>query len=358
MSKLWTQMPHFCGGRAYFTVVRLGILTVLCPLLLSACGESYPSGYSGSPTSDTLKPVAAPPGADEQPPLPGTTGAPKTAEGLPTLTAKGTNTNLFSAEMSNEVSRIERLENAVQELRNDFDAMSPAIMRLVSIEKDMQNLISQLEVLTGGGAAAPIPPIEESALEAPEPIQPESVPLPMPPAGIAADETAMAEPSPIMPIPQPSSPAQEPAAVPAPSPAPVPLEATAPPVPLAPAAPAAPAAAPAPSGVAVTGVRVGEHPGKIRIVLDVKGKTSYTTDLDNTEHILVVELPQAGWNAEGQKTFPASHPLLSSYRTEKLGDNGTLLILQLKKSSSLAYKAAMNDPATGGSKVVIDLTTK
>jgi hypothetical protein len=47
--------------------------------------------------------------------------------------------------MSDEADRLDRLENAVQELRNDFDTITPAITRLVAIEGDIQKLITQLD---------------------------------------------------------------------------------------------------------------------------------------------------------------------------------------------------------------------
>jgi hypothetical protein len=100
-------------------------------------------------------------------------------------------------------------------------------------------------------------------------------------------------------------------------------------------------------------MRVGEHPGKLRIVLDIRGRTPYTADLDNNEKILVVELPKAAWTAERQKNF-TDNPLISSYRTEAMEDGGTMLILQLKSASSIGYKAAIDNP-DGGSRIVIDL---
>ena len=351
MSRDWTKMPYFCGKRAFFNTMMRGILVILCPVMLSACGESTPRGYSGSPGSDTLKPVAAPPGADEQPTLAGMTGTPKTPDGLPALTAKGTNTALFSAKLSDEADRLDRLENAVQELRNDFDAMAPAIVRLVSIEKDLQNLISQLDMLTNGAAASSIPPIEESALAAAEPIQPADVPLPPAPVDITPTD----EPVPPTADPVTPPPAQQPATPPAPA-AEIPQAAAPAASPAPVVAPvAAPAVPPATHGITVTAIRIGEHPDKVRIVLDIKGKTNYKADLDNEENILVIELDNAGWTAQAQQSFPASHPLFSSYRTEKMGDNGTMMVLQLKKSSSILYKAAMDDAGAGTSKIVIDL---
>jgi hypothetical protein len=265
------------------------------------------------------------------------------------LQAKGNNTQLFSQKLSSEVSRLDRLENAVQELRNDFDAMAPAIVRLVSIEKDIQNLISQLEVLTGDGPAAPVDPIDSAMLDDERALTPLEAPVPPPPD----PKDVVVEPFPVPAHPQQAPSAQEPAAVSAPA---LPAAGAGAPVPSAAAKePAVPQPAAAGNdGPAVTAMRIGEHPGKIRIVLDMRGKTAFTADLDNKEKILVIELPKAAWNAESQKSF-SGNPLLSSYRTEAAPDGGTMLILQLKSASSIGYKASIDNPG-GGSRIVIDLT--
>ncbi len=352
MSRFWTILPHFCGGRACFKGFWLGNTVLLSALLLSGCGESTPRGYTNNSASDTLAPISAPPGADQSPAKPGTTGTAKTADGLPALTAKSVNTQLFSTRLDDEVKRLDRLENAVQELRNDFDAMAPAIVRLVAIEKDIQNLISQLEVLTGGGAPAPVDPIDSAMLED-EPVAPASAPLPPIPdqAAINASDLAANDLPPSVP-----PPAQETTDVSAsrhsvPEAQPPPPTATPPPA-------AATAPAPAFSTTAlpavVEDVRVGAHPGKVRLVLDVRGKTSFTADLDNQEKILIVELAQASWGAESQQSY-ASNPVLTSYSIETMQNGGTRLMIVLKTASSLLYKAAMDDADGTGSRVVIDL---
>ena len=354
MSSLWTSKPHLRGENALYRYFKQGTCGLLCALLLSSCGQSAPSGYGGSPEStlqsNTLEPLAVPPGAKDSPPLPGTTGAPKTPDGLPALQAKGNNTKLFSQKLSSEVDRLDRLENAVQELRNDFDAMAPAIVRLVAIEKDIQNLIAQLDVLTGNAPAAPVDPIDSAMLDDERSVTPLEAPIPPPPD----PKDVVIEPFPVPAHPQQTPSAQEPTAVPSSPAVPAAVEGAAPP-PAAAKEPVAPQpAAAGGDGPAVTAMRVGEHPGKIRIVLDMRGKTAFTADLDNKEKILVVELPKAAWNAESQKSF-SGNPLLSSYRTEATADGGTMLILQLKSASSIGYKASIDSP-DGGSRIVIDLT--
>lgn len=87
---------------------------------------------------------------------------------------------LFSESLSNEADRFDRLENAVQDIRDEFDKMSPSINRLVSIESDIRELHDQLKVLInngslgrGGKSKGPPPKkaLDESDLQDIEPIE-------------------------------------------------------------------------------------------------------------------------------------------------------------------------------------------
>lgn len=102
-------------------------------------------------------------------------------------------------------------------------------------------------------------------------------------------------------------------------------------------------------------VRIGEHPGKTRIVLDLNAKADFTADLDNAEKILVVELPGAQWNASAHQSFSDS-PLLSAYDVNPSnGGKGSILILKLKGPATILYKAAMAADTGTGQKIVIDI---
>lgn len=382
MSRPWTSKPRFCGEGAFYIGFSRGTLGALCALALASCGQSVPSGYPGSSESSvqsgTLQPLTVPPNPDQRPPVPGTTGAPKTADGLPALHVKGNNTALFSNKLSRETDRLDRLENAVQELRNDFDSMAPAIVRLVSIEGDIQTLIEQLEGLTGDQMPAANAPYVETAPVYQSPIaaqgaQAQTLPpistgqAPLPPQNIVPQEPQEYLP-PLQAGPQAQEPlvighdgALRPAQPPYAQAATDTLPPVSAPVVAAPASPPAaaqaqqaPAAAPALASN-VMDIRVGEHPGKTRIVLDLQGKSSFTADLDNAEKILVIEIPAAGWKTAAQKSL-ASSPILSSYRVEALSNGGTMLIIQLKKSATVSYKGSMDDAKTGGQRLIIDLT--
>jgi hypothetical protein len=82
-------------------------------------------------------------------------------------------TPLFVPPLKDTDARIQRVEDAVQTLRNDFDTVVPSLVRLVAAQKDMKDLIGQLKVITGDEAAPPVPvaPVQQSDLP------PDAVPL-------------------------------------------------------------------------------------------------------------------------------------------------------------------------------------
>jgi N-acetylmuramoyl-L-alanine amidase len=106
--------------------------------------------------------------------------------------------------------------------------------------------------------------------------------------------------------------------------------------------------------LSIQALRLGEHSGTTRIVMDASGRASYHYDLDNDLNLLVIELPHAAWKAASAQTF-ASSPMVASYTTQALESGGTRLILQLKAPTKVVYEKMM--PAGGGSpdRIVLDL---
>ena len=90
-------------------------------------------------------------------------------------------------------------------------------------------------------------------------------------------------------------------------------------------------------------------------MLDVNSKTNFDVDLDNSERLMVVDLPGAGWSAAMSKTFGGKSPLLSSYSVEPAGD-GHMLIFQLKGTANIASKSDIGANNGTGRRIVIDLT--
>lgn len=292
---------------------------ILCAFLLSSCGFSFgdskPSETKASGGSNPA--LSTPPIAGDRP----GNSANDLSQMKPAL---GVNTNLFGEKIKDEDQRLDRLETAVQSLRNDFDSVAPSINRLISVEGDLQELIGQLETLLDQESAPPPRP-------APAPVvNPAPAPMPAQPQGpVMPEQTATSAPTDLAPAA---------AARPQPIPDPVP----------------APAPAPAATGQSIVSIRVGEHPDKTRIVLDASGNPNYSYDLDNSEKIFIVELPGTGWSASAQSTFSSS-PLLGSYRTDSLNGNGTRLIMQLKKAAAVVYSSKIGGKQPGQERIVIDL---
>jgi len=109
---------------------------------------------------------------------------------------------------------------------------------------------------------------------------------------------------------------------------------------------------------AVYDVRVGEHKNKTRIVIDVNAKTPHSVSLDNNEGIMVVELPQAAWQAATSRNYRKSG-FLKSYNVEKASDGSTgyFLIFQLKRDAQLSYERVLPALSGGGAqRIVLDLS--
>ena len=105
----------------------------------------------------------------------------------------------------------------------------------------------------------------------------------------------------------------------------------------------------------VTGVRIGEHGSKTRLVfdLDAKSKPAFKYDLDNGEKLLLVEMPSSAW--VGSSSGSPKSPLISGWTASKGAGGGSSVAIQLKKDarvlSTQFLKAEGNDPA----RLVVDI---
>jgi len=99
-------------------------------------------------------------------------------------------------------------------------------------------------------------------------------------------------------------------------------------------------------GLIAQNLRIGKHAGKTRIVLDTNQNTSFSVDLDNDEKLMIIELPEARWIGKTTKSFPHS-AIIDSYTTEPLnGGKGSMLILALKKPTSIMVKKKLSPDST------------
>lgn len=109
--------------------------------------------------------------------------------------------------------------------------------------------------------------------------------------------------------------------------------------------------------VRVLGVRTGEHPGKTRIVLDVAEKTSYSVDVRAAGQMVVIDLPNASWDAGNSEAF-AKSGVLESYIVDAKGKMGASMILKTRKPVRVLNKMLLDPVSSGGNyRIVVDIST-
>jgi hypothetical protein len=132
----------------------------------------------------------------------------------------------------------------------------------------------------------------------------------------------------------------------------LPMEpAVAPPEAIAPAA-IAPAAGAATSSV--RGVRVGEHPDKVRIVLDISGPAKFSYDIDNTEKLLIIDLPQSTWPTGATGSFDGN-ALVSGYTAKPAAAGGGWRAGELEKTTKQNKSSARVPNESYGHRIVFDV---
>ena len=103
----------------------------------------------------------------------------------------------------------------------------------------------------------------------------------------------------------------------------------------------------------VNDVRVGEHPGATRVVLDISQRTNATFDVSSDGRTLFIVLPDAEWRAGA---FAAKHAkgLLTDFKQSASG-NGVELSLVLDQPIRMKPPFFVAPEGTQGDRVVIDL---
>ncbi len=211
--------------------------------------------------------------------------------------------------------RIARLEQSVGSLREDYARIMPAFASLNITNDRISMLLDQIESETGKRPSMP----QETASA------PVVAPTPKP-VTAAAMAPATTTTTTVATTSQATT--QPPVAVPA---------------------SAEPAAGTGPDG-SVTGVRIGEHGSKTRLVFDLSSNTKpdFKYDLDNGEKILMVDMPETGWQGATSGKSPVS-PLVSGWTAQKGTNGGSNVAIQLKADARVLstefLKAEGSDPA-------------
>ena len=323
------------------TVSGTVAFSILCVLLLSGC--SY---VGGDNKAERMQAPAAAVKAFVPPPSPVDTlraFAPPT--GLKT-------TRLFDVPVTDKDARIQRLEMTVQSIKDDFDTVTPTIVRLAAVEKDMKGLIGQLEELVKE---------EEQRQQANPPtmshmMQRGTVPTEPPMQAYMNGQASALPPVSLNntqqltkaePIPQNTQ-----------MRAPVAQQNTHRPMVNNNSA-HAPAhtkkmikTSHAPK-TTVKKIRLGEHVDKTRVVMDLSSRAQYQTRLADDGRSLVVKLSNAAWTANKSWVSEFS-PLVTSYQVTQDGD-AQRIMFQLRYPAELLTQDILPPQFGKGYRLVLDL---
>jgi len=79
----------------------------------------------------------------------------------------------------------------------------------------------------------------------------------------------------------------------------------------------------------ITRMRVGDHPGKTRIVFDASAPIVTGVEMANGGRVVYLTFDNTDWQAQSIRSF-VSHPVLSGSEA-RVSNNGTILKIQMKK---------------------------
>lgn len=208
--------------------------------------------------------------------------------------------------------RLDSLEESVSDLRREFDMLLPSIRELIDAGK-----AARISAASGTPAVT----------SAPSSVVPEPAPAPVksPPASASVPEEVKAEHKPIA-APHQSSPDKT-----------------------------AKALVSNPSEIQVTAVRIGTHPDRTRIVLDLSAPAAFQIDLDNAEHLLLVDLSGAAWKGPDSQNVTGKS-LVSSWSAQSSHEGkGSTAIFQLSAPAKVLASSKLGPQGPYGHRVMIDL---
>ncbi len=280
------------------------------------------------------KPVAIPPRfGDKNPVISEQEKNEIMPNGMPALQPmKGINIDkLFADKLKNPDERFNRVENAVIDLKKEFEVYKPAIVRLAAVEADIQNLIKELEVVLQETPAKQ-PPIDLSSGEnADATLNVQQItPQPPPPPEITDDVPKQHKPPPPPPPPinndhKISSKKEKTSSV-----------------------------KQFDDNVALN-FRIGVHSDKVRVAFDTNRKTPFNIDIDNGEKLIIIELPEARW-ADKTSIPLTDSKLFESISIENTSNHGSMIILSLKKETQILQEKILSpDKINGYYRIYFDL---
>lgn len=107
----------------------------------------------------------------------------------------------------------------------------------------------------------------------------------------------------------------------------------------------------------VKDVRIGEHPDKVRLVLDLSAPISYQIEEGDEGLIVLVDLPGAQWQAQASEDLKYSM-VLKGFETEALPGGGMRMILRARDRIKVKHDEILPAAGDQGPRLVIDLARK
>ena len=193
----------------------------------------------------------------------------------------GLKTNaLFSENLSNDDARFERLENTVGTIHQDLAELKPSIKRLVSVERDLQDLMMQLDALLN----------EENVT--PRRMAPTTIIPPQTITNLQAKTIKATPQTASKPFPKIDS-----------------------------------------SKATIHSLRLADHAGKTRLVIETTQNMKYSASLDQNENLLILSFDKGdiAFNPSG---LSKKSKLVNAVTTTTEG-SGQLIIIELASASDL-----------------------
>ena len=103
----------------------------------------------------------------------------------------------------------------------------------------------------------------------------------------------------------------------------------------------------------IKNVRIGEHPEKIRFVLDMTGSSDFSYELNNKKGYLLIDLPNTKWTASKKEIFQF-YSLITGYSVRSYR-NGTKLFIALKKPGRLITSVSLPSNDEYGYRIYFDI---
>ncbi len=104
----------------------------------------------------------------------------------------------------------------------------------------------------------------------------------------------------------------------------------------------------------VTNVRIGTHPSKQRVVLDLSEKTKYNLDYDENSNSVFIDMPNASWSAEQNWTAQSPSSLVNNYTIE-YAEQGVRMIMAVADGAKIGQSGLLGADQGKKDRLYVDI---